>query len=132
MTDKIKRIGSKAEVFHSTAASTSGGLKKKDLMKHKGRIISRKKHAAGKKAIKHLRALGYIAKKGTFKLMSKSMARSPKSRGKRSKGRSTRKRGGFWFDATKDAAAPAPSVSDMMKGAMGSVSTMAASPYAKK
>jgi hypothetical protein len=128
MTDKIKRIGSKAEVFHSTAAATSGGLKKKDLMKHKGRIISRKKHAAGKKAIKHLRALGYIAKKGTFKLMSKSMARSPKSRGKRSKSRSTRKRGGFWFE---DKAA-APSVSDMMKGAMGSVSTMAAGPYAKK
>jgi hypothetical protein len=128
MTDKVKRIGSKAEVFHLSARQTVGGLKKKDLMKHKGRIISRKKHAAGKKAIKHLRALGYIAKKGTFKLMSKSMARSPKSRSKRSKGRSTRKRGGFWFE---DKAA-APSVSDMMKGAMGSVSTMAAGPYAKK
>jgi hypothetical protein len=67
--------------------------------------------------------------------MSKSMARSPKSRGKRSKSRSTRKRGGFWFDATNDAAAPAPSVSDMMKGAMGSmgaVSASAASPYGKK
>lgn len=58
-------------------------------MKHKGRIISRKKHAAGKKAIKHLRALGYIAKKGTFTVMRKSMAKSSK----RSK-RSTRKRGG--------------------------------------
>jgi hypothetical protein len=57
-------------------------------MKHHGRIISRKKHAAGKKAIKHLRALGYIAKKGTFTVMRKSMAK-----GKRSK-RSTRKRGG--------------------------------------
>lgn len=132
MPDKIKAVGSKAEVWHFSAKHTSGGLKRADLMKHKGRIISRKKHAAGKKAIKHLRALGYIAKKGTFKLMSKSMARSPKSRGKRSKSRSTRKRGGFWFE---DAAAPAPSVSDMMKGAMGSmgaVSASAASPYAKK
>ena len=129
MTDKIKRIGSKAEVFHSSARQTVGGLKKKDLMKHKGRIISRKKHLAGKKAIKHLRALGYIAKKGTFKLMSKSMARSPKSRGKRSKSRSTRKRGGFWFEG--EAAKAAPSVSDMMK-AMGSVSASAAGPYAKK
>lgn len=87
MTQKIKAVGSKAEVWHSTAKHTSGGLYKKDLMKHKGHIISRRKHTAGKKAIKHLRALGYIAKKGTFKLFSKSMAK------KHSK-RHTRKRGG--------------------------------------
>ena len=73
MTGKIPAVGSKAQVFHGTARHTSGGLTKKDLMKHKGRIISRKKHAAGKKAIKHLKALGYIAKKGTFRLMRKSM-----------------------------------------------------------
>ena len=73
MTEKIPAVGSKAQVFHGTARHTSGGLTKKDLMKHKGRIISRKKHAAGKKAIKHLKALGYIAKKGTFRLMRKSM-----------------------------------------------------------
>lgn len=85
----LPAVGSKAQVFHGTAKHTSGGLTKKDLMKHKGRIISRKKHAAGKKAIKHLRALGYIAKKGTFTVMRKSMAKSSK----RSK-RSTRKRGG--------------------------------------
>ena len=65
----IPAVGTKAMVWHGTAKHTSGGLKKSDLMKHKGRIISRKKHAAGKKAIKHLRALGYIAKKGTFRLM---------------------------------------------------------------
>lgn len=80
----LSAVGSKAQVFHGTARHTSGGLTKKDLMKHHGRIISRKKHAAGKKAIKHLRALGFIAKKGTFKLMSKSMKSSK---------RSTRKRG---------------------------------------
>jgi hypothetical protein len=89
MTGHIKATGSKAEVFHGTAKHTSGGLKKGDLMKHHGRIISRKKHAAGKKAIKHLRALGYIAKKGTFKLMRKSMAKASK----KSK-RHTRKHGG--------------------------------------
>jgi hypothetical protein len=127
MTDKIKRIGSKAEVFHSSARQTSGGLKKKDLMKHKGRIISRKKHAAGKKALKFLTRQGYIAKKGKFVLMRKSMAHPKKSRSKSSKRRSTRKRGGFWFEEAK-----APSVSDMMKGAMGSVSTAAAGPYGKK
>jgi hypothetical protein len=38
---------------------------------HKGRIVSRKAHAAGKKALKHLVKAGYKAKKGTFKLFSK-------------------------------------------------------------
>jgi hypothetical protein len=73
-------IGSRAEVFHGVCEKTSGGLKKKDLMKHKGRIISRRKHTAGKKAIKHLRSLGYIAKKGTFKLFRKSMVDGRKRR----------------------------------------------------
>jgi DVNP family len=82
----IKASGSKAEVWHGTAKHTSGGLHKKDLMKHHGRIISRKKHAAGKKAIKHLFAMGYKPKKGTFKLMRKSMAKSSR--------RHSRKRGG--------------------------------------
>lgn len=91
MSDKIKAVGTKAEVFHGTAKHTSGGLKKKDLMKHHSRIISRKKHAAGKKAIKHLFAAGYKPKKGTFKLMRKSMAHSSK-RSKRSK-RHTRRGG---------------------------------------
>jgi hypothetical protein len=40
-------------------------------MKHKGRIISRKKHALGKKALKHLVKAGYKPKKGTFKLFKK-------------------------------------------------------------
>lgn len=86
----LPAVGSKAQVFHGTAKHTSGGLTKKDLMKHHGRIISRKKHAAGKKAIKHLRALGYIAKKGAFTVMRKSMAKGKRSTRKRS----TRKRGG--------------------------------------
>jgi hypothetical protein len=88
MTDKMKTIGSRAEVWHSTAKKTSGGLKKADLMKHKGRIVSRKAHANGKKAIKRLFALGYKPKKGTFKAMRKSMVNG------RKKKRGTRKRGG--------------------------------------
>jgi hypothetical protein len=64
-----KTVGSKAEVFHGTAKHTSGGLKKKDLMKTKaGRIVSRRKHALGKTAIKRLFKAGYKPKKGTFKL----------------------------------------------------------------
>jgi hypothetical protein len=62
-------VGSKSQVFHGTAKHTSGGLVKKDLMKtRKGRIVSKRKHAAGKKAIKRLFAKGFKPKKGTFKL----------------------------------------------------------------
>lgn len=87
MLNKIPAVGTKAQVFHSAARHTSGGLKKKDLMKTKqGRIVSRKKHAAGKKAIKRLFALGYKPKKGTFKAMRKSMVNGRK--------KGTRKRGG--------------------------------------
>jgi hypothetical protein len=99
MTDKIKAVGSKAEVWHQTAKHTSGNLYKKDLMKHKGRIISRKKHQAGKKAIKHLRELGYIAKKGTFKLFRKSMVNGRKHK----KASHTRKRGGAYGSVSTEA-----------------------------
>jgi hypothetical protein len=89
---EMKTVGSKAEVFHGSAKHTSGYLYKKDLMKHKGRIISRKKHAAGKKAIKHLFSKGYKPKKGTFKLFRKGDAKETKKRSTRR--RSTRRRGG--------------------------------------
>ena len=69
---KIPAVGTKAQVWHETARHTSGGLVKSDLMKtKKGRIVSRKKHAAGKKALKNLVKAGYKAKKGTFKLFKK-------------------------------------------------------------
>lgn len=72
----IKAVGTKAEVFHGTAKHTSGGLHKKDLVKTKrGRIVSRRKQAAGRKAIKNLRKMGYIAKKGQFKLFTKKSKR---------------------------------------------------------
>jgi len=70
--DKMPAVGSKASVFHGKAKHTSGGLTRKDLMKTKnGRIVSRKKHALGKKALKNLVKAGYKAKKGTFKLFRK-------------------------------------------------------------
>jgi DVNP family len=82
MTDKIKAVGSKAEVFHGSAKHTSGGLHKKDLVKNKaGRIVSRKKMAAGKKAIQRLFKLGYKPTKGTFKAMRKGMRTTRRSRG---------------------------------------------------
>jgi len=65
-------VGSHAAVWHGTARKTSGGLTKRDLMKNKhGRIVSRKKHALGKKALKNLVKAGFKAKKGTFKLFRK-------------------------------------------------------------
>ena len=72
MTEFEMTTGSKAQVYHGTAKHTSGGLTKKDLLKNKhGRIVSRKKMAAGKKALKYLTRKGYKAKRGTFKLFSK-------------------------------------------------------------
>lgn len=79
-------FGSKAQVWHGTAKKTTGGLTKNNLMKNKhGRIVSRRKHTMGKKSIKHLKKLGYIAKKGKFTLFRKghkgSRSRSRKMRG---------------------------------------------------
>ena len=65
-------IGSKAQVFPGTAHHTKGGLTRKDLIKNKrGKIVSRKQAAAGKKAYKRLTAAGYKPKKGTFKLFTR-------------------------------------------------------------
>ena len=81
MTDKIKRIGSKAEVFHGSALATPGGLRKNQLMKtKKGRIVSKKQHSSGLKAIKRLFAAGYKPKKGTFKLFRKTKSTKSASR----------------------------------------------------
>ena len=72
MTEHVPAVGSKAQVYHGTAKHTSGGLTKKDLVQNKhGRIVSRKKMAAGKKALKYLTRKGYKAKKGSFKLFKK-------------------------------------------------------------
>tara|TARA_B100001287_G_C22241189_1_gene326030 strand:+ start:80 stop:361 length:282 start_codon:yes stop_codon:yes gene_type:complete len=61
-----KRLGSRAEVFHGVARQTTGGLRKKDLMKNKhGEIVSKKKHNTAKKE-KRLEKHGYFAKKGKF------------------------------------------------------------------
>jgi hypothetical protein len=69
---RVPAVGTKAQVYHGTAKHTSGGLTKKDLMKtKKGRIVSRKKHAAGKKALKRLVKAGYKAKKGRFSLFKR-------------------------------------------------------------
>ena len=46
-------IGSRSQVWNGTALKTSGGLKKGDLIKNKrGRIVSRKRQEAGRRAFK--------------------------------------------------------------------------------
>merc|ERR1712167_417937 len=56
-TSKIaKGKYAKASVFHGTKEKTSSGLKKSDLMKSKtGKFVSKKAHAAGKKAYKNIK-----------------------------------------------------------------------------
>ena len=110
MVEKVTGTGTRAQVWHGVKRRTAGGLKKSDLMMHKGRIVSRKAHAAGKKAIKRLRALGYVAKKGTFKLFRKSDAHKSHKR------RHTRRRGGY-----ADSPAPASALSAVKDMMMGSV-----------
>ncbi len=77
----MQTIGTRAQVWHGNAQKTSGGLTKSHLMKNKnGRIVSRRKHSSGKKSIKRLRKLGYVAKKGHFTLFRKGH-KSRKMRG---------------------------------------------------
>jgi hypothetical protein len=73
MKTNVKLVGSRAEVFHGSAQRTTGRLTKDDLMKNKaGRIVSKKRHDAGKGALRYLHAKGYIAVKGAFGCTKKS------------------------------------------------------------
>ena len=120
MTGTFKRVrGSRAEVFHGLCEKTAGGLKRHQLTRNKhGRIVSKRKQAAGKKAIKRLFALGYKPTKGKFTIMRKSKIRKMSRR--------TRKRGGSYgamdnfadnsaVDVAK-AANPIQAAMDAMKG----------------
>ena len=74
MKANVKLVGSRAEVFHGSALRTTGRLTKDDLMKNKaGRIVSKKRHDAGKSALRYLHAKGYIAVKGAFGCIKKSV-----------------------------------------------------------
>ena len=81
-----KTFGSRAEVFHGTAMKTSGGLRKKDLLKNKhGEIVSKKKHMTAKKE-KRLEKHGYFAVKGKFGYVKKDNKRKTvKNKSKKNK-----------------------------------------------
>ena len=92
----LRRIGSRAQVWHGTKDETTGGLKKKDLTKNKhGSIVSKKKQALARRQ-KHLEKAGYKPQKGKFVLMRKNsrhQSRSSRYSGKHSvKKRTTRRR----------------------------------------
>lgn len=69
-------VGSRAQVFHGNADTTSGGLSKSDLVQSKdGTIKSKAAVAAAKKRMKDEGKTAMVkvfkAKKGTFKLQPK-------------------------------------------------------------
>ena len=74
--DSMVTTGSKLQVWNGTAKHTSGGLTKSDLVQNKhGRVVSRRKMMAGRKALKYLTRKGYKAKKGRFTLFKKRGSR---------------------------------------------------------
>jgi len=84
-----KRLGSRAEVFHGKARQTTGGLRKKDLMKNKhGEIVSKKKHRTAKKE-QRLKKHGYFTEKGKFGFVK----RTPQSSKSKKSQRKTAKKG---------------------------------------
>jgi len=76
-------IGTRAQVMHSTAFKTTGGLIKSDLMKNKsGRIVSKSKHFSAKKE-KRLVKAGYMTKKGHFGFVKHGKSRKHGRKGHR-------------------------------------------------
>ncbi len=65
---RMKTVGTKREVYNGKAHHTAGQLTKSDLMKSKkGKIVSKKQHAAGLKAAKNNAAFrkgGYFGRIG--------------------------------------------------------------------
>ena len=88
--DKIKTVGTKAEVFNNKAKHTSGGLKKPDLIRNKGgKIVSKNASAAAKKNNNLVKA-GYVTQKGKFGAIytggkKKSPTKSPKKKDSKNK-----------------------------------------------
>lgn len=62
----VKKVGSRAQVWHGNAEKTAGGLRKKDLIKNKhGRIVSKKKYETAKRENRLVKA-GWVTKKGVW------------------------------------------------------------------
>ena len=72
----MKTFGSRAEVFHSTAEKTAGGLKKKDLFQDKYGAIKSK--AASKAALTRMEEEGKKAMVKVFKPKKSGFKLQPK------------------------------------------------------
>ena len=112
-------VGSRAQVWNGTAYKTGygkKGLKRSDLIKNKhGRIVSKKKHAYGKKkGLKQLHAKGYFTRKGHFGVVKKGSKtakkgrKKGKSKGKRCRHKSGKKKGKYKKCKTKKRSKRAP------------------------
>ena len=95
---KMLATGTRAQVMHGTAKKTAGGLKKKDLMYKKGRIVSVKASKASKKKSMKGPFAAYVklaksnkGKKG-FVALTKSMLKKSQSKSKTQKRKRTSKR----------------------------------------
>ena len=81
----IMTVGSRAQVSHGNADTTSGGLEKKDLLKNKhGRIVSALKHKTAKKE-NRLKKAGYFTKKGEFGAFKKMTNTTRKNKSRKQK-----------------------------------------------
>jgi hypothetical protein len=67
----MQAVGTRRQVWNNSAAHTSGGLFKEDLMKNKrGRIVSKKASSTASSANK-LEKAGYVTQPGKFELFKK-------------------------------------------------------------
>lgn len=87
VSNKVKRLGSRSEVYHGNAQKTSGGLTKNDLVKNKfGYIVSRKKSSmARQKKFNPLLANGLLVKKGSREFGVEQMRRNSNNKKKSKK-----------------------------------------------
>jgi len=83
-------VGSRVQVWNGNADHTSGGLKKKDLIRKNGRIKSKKASQSAKNN-QNLKKAGWTTKKGEFGAIRMSeVQKTPKKRS--TKKRSNKKR----------------------------------------
>ena len=83
----MKATGSRAEVWHKNARKTRGGLKRDDLFMKNGRIKSKRASRRAKRT-NQLKKSGWTYKKGQFGAVKVEK----KSKGRRGKGRGTKRR----------------------------------------
>merc|ERR1712167_77690 len=81
MGKAVSKIGSKRRVFSGTKEKTAGGLTKADLVKAKsGKIVSKKRLAAAKKAYAHIKGWTIAVQKARKHWVSRASSQSRRAR----------------------------------------------------